>query len=75
MRAFIVVNKINDVFFQDCDTEFTDHINKQAVEQGLLEVNGMPICLLTCKIYRYHYFLLKGIHFIGIKHELKRSIV
>lgn len=47
MRAFIVVNKINDVFFQDCDTEFTDHINKQAVEQGLLEVNGVPIFFFT----------------------------
>jgi hypothetical protein len=39
MRGFIVVNRINDVFYLDCDTEFTNHVNIQAVEQGLLEVD------------------------------------
>lgn len=38
----MVVNKINDVFYLDCDTEFTNHINAQAVEQGLLEVSQLP---------------------------------
>nr|XP_022345818.1 Hermansky-Pudlak syndrome 1 protein homolog [Crassostrea virginica] len=50
MRAFIVVNKINDVFFQDCDTEFTDHINKQAVEQGLLETGSYDEKILDSSI-------------------------
>lgn len=43
MRGFVVVNKINDVFYLDCDTEFTNHINAQAVEQGLLEVSQLVI--------------------------------
>ncbi|XP_056005240.1 BLOC-3 complex member HPS1-like isoform X2 [Ostrea edulis] len=40
MRGFVVVNRINDVFYLDCDTEFTNHVNIQAVEQGLLEAGN-----------------------------------
>lgn len=34
----MVVNRINEVLFIDTDREFSDHINKQAVELGLLQV-------------------------------------
>nr|XP_034329634.1 Hermansky-Pudlak syndrome 1 protein homolog isoform X2 [Crassostrea gigas] len=46
MRGFVVVNKINDVFYLDCDTEFTNHINAQAVEQGLLEAGNYDTKIL-----------------------------
>jgi len=38
MKGFLVVNRINDVFFIDSDGEFADHINNQAKEQGLIQV-------------------------------------
>ncbi|KAJ8317056.1 hypothetical protein KUTeg_004960 [Tegillarca granosa] len=37
MKGFMVVNRINEVLFIDTDSEFSDHINKQAVELGLLQ--------------------------------------
>ena len=39
MKGFVVINRINDVFFIDSDREFAEHINNQARIQGLIQVS------------------------------------
>ncbi|KAK3585451.1 hypothetical protein CHS0354_003298 [Potamilus streckersoni] len=36
MKGFIVVDRMNDVHFIDTDADFSRHVNKQALDQGLL---------------------------------------
>ncbi|XP_061171540.1 BLOC-3 complex member HPS1-like [Saccostrea echinata] len=67
MRGLLIVNKINDVFYQDCDTEFVNHVNKQAVEQGLLqagqydekELDSSIVMQLFSPLFMSQWFLIE----------------
>ena len=38
MKGLMVFSPVNDISYIDSDKEFTEHVNKLAVKQGLLEV-------------------------------------
>ncbi|XP_069140032.1 BLOC-3 complex member HPS1-like [Argopecten irradians] len=37
MKGFLIINRINDILFTDCDKEFIQNVNNQAIEEGLLQ--------------------------------------
>ncbi|XP_033757582.1 Hermansky-Pudlak syndrome 1 protein homolog [Pecten maximus] len=37
MKGFLIINRINDILFTDCDEEFIQNVNNQAIEEGLLQ--------------------------------------
>lgn len=39
MKGFLVVDRLNDIYFIETDKEFARHINEQAKESGLINVS------------------------------------
>ena len=39
MKAVIAFNQMNDVLFMHFDEPFRDHVNKQALEMGIISVS------------------------------------
>ncbi|XP_021378394.1 Hermansky-Pudlak syndrome 1 protein homolog isoform X2 [Mizuhopecten yessoensis] len=37
MKGFLIINRINDLLFADCDDAFIHNVNSQAIEEGLLQ--------------------------------------
>lgn len=65
MKGFLIINRINDVLFTDCDAEFVKDVNRQAIEAELLQVedddgtlNPNVIMQLFSPLFMSQWFLI-----------------
>ncbi|XP_060085566.1 BLOC-3 complex member HPS1-like [Ylistrum balloti] len=65
MKGFLIINRINDILFTDCDDDFIRNINNQAIEAGLLQVedndgtlNHNIIMQLFSPLFMSQWFLI-----------------